>query len=72
MALGISTYQPLNEGDKILFKRFLKVFELAYRRYLDIEQAEAQAKEARIETALERVRGYEAVGRIDFCLRSDV
>ncbi|MFX5587184.1 hypothetical protein ABTE16_20800, partial [Acinetobacter baumannii] len=39
-----------------LFKRFLKVFELAYRRYLDIEKATAQAKEAQIEAALERVR----------------
>jgi len=56
VALGISTYQPLKETDKELFNRFLKVFELAYRRYLDIEQAEAQAREAQIEAALERVR----------------
>ncbi|MEP6952301.1 MAG: hypothetical protein ABI863_23620, partial [Ginsengibacter sp.] len=56
IALGISTYQPLNEKDIELFKRFRNVFELAYRRYLDIEMAIAQAKEARIETALERVR----------------
>jgi signal transduction histidine kinase len=39
-----------------LFKRFLKVFELAYRRYLDIEKAEAQARESQIQLALERVR----------------
>ena len=32
------------------------VFELSYRRYLDIEQAEAQAREAQIQLALERVR----------------
>jgi len=56
VALGISTYQPLNEEGADLFRRFLKVFELAYRRYLDIELAIKQAKEARIETALERVR----------------
>ncbi len=56
VALGVSTYEPLQESDKELFKRFSKVFELAYRRYLDIEKAEAQAKEAQIETALERVR----------------
>ena len=56
VALGISTYHPLTEEEINLFKRFLKVFELAYRRYLDIEKAEAQAKEAQIELALERVR----------------
>jgi hypothetical protein len=56
VALGISTYQPLTEEEINLFKRFLKVFELSYQRYLDIENAESQAREARIETALERVR----------------
>jgi signal transduction histidine kinase len=56
VALGISTYKPLNEEDIKLFKRFRNVFELAYRRFLDIELAITQAKEARIETALERVR----------------
>jgi hypothetical protein len=56
VALGISTYIPLNEEDKALFKRFLNVFELSYTRYLDIENAEAQAREAQIQLALERVR----------------
>ncbi len=56
VALGISTYQPLKEEEIDLFKRFLKVFELAYQRYLDIEQAETQAREAQIEASLERVR----------------
>ena len=56
VALGISTYFPLTEEEENLFKRFLTVFELAYRRYLDIEQAEAQAREAKIEAALERIR----------------
>ena len=56
VALGISTYVPLTAEEINLFKRFLKVFELSYRRYLDIELAIKQAKEARIETALERVR----------------
>ena len=31
VALGISTYDPLSEDDLNLFKRFLKVFELAYK-----------------------------------------
>jgi signal transduction histidine kinase/DNA-directed RNA polymerase subunit N (RpoN/RPB10) len=56
VALGISTYAPLNENEVELFKRFRNVFELAYRRYLDIEKAEAQAREALIEAGLERVR----------------
>ena len=56
VALGISTYAPFNENEIELFKRFRNVFELAYRRYLDIEKAEAQAREAQIEAALESVR----------------
>jgi signal transduction histidine kinase len=56
VALGITTYSPLSEGEIGLFKRFRNVFELSYRRYLDIGKAEAQAREAEIELALERVR----------------
>lgn len=56
VALGTSTYFLLAEEEKELFKRFVNVFELAYRRYLDIEKAEAQAREAEIELGLERVR----------------
>jgi len=56
VALGLSTYLPLTEDETELFKRFRNVFELAYRRFIDIEQAEAQAREAQIELALERVR----------------
>ncbi|MDQ3143246.1 MAG: hypothetical protein M3Q56_13465, partial [Bacteroidota bacterium] len=56
VALGISTYLPLNKNEIDLFKRFRNVFELAYRRFLDIEKAEAQAREAEVELALERVR----------------
>ncbi len=55
-ALGVSTYAPLNEEDINVFKRFRNVFDLAYRRFIDIELAEAQAKEAKIELSLERVR----------------
>ena len=56
VALGMSTYVPLNEQEINLFKRFRNVFELAYRRFIDIQQAEAQAREAKIEASLERVR----------------
>ena len=34
----------------------MNVFELAYRRYSDIENAEAQAREALIQASLEKVR----------------
>ena len=39
-----------------IFKRFAKVFEQTYTRFLDLQKAEAQAREAQIEAALERVR----------------
>ena len=42
--------------DEDVFKRFAKVFEQAYTRFLDLQKAEAQAREAQIEAALERVR----------------
>ena len=41
-----------------VFKRFAKVFEQTYTRFLDLQKAEVQAKEAQIETALERVRSH--------------
>ena len=55
-ALGVSTYTPLSEEDAAVFKRFRNVFDLAYRRFMDIQKAEAQAREAQIELGLERVR----------------
>jgi signal transduction histidine kinase len=54
--LGITLYEDLDEEGLHLFKRFHQVFSLAYRRFRDIEKAEAQAREAQIELALERVR----------------
>src|SRR6185312_2381192 len=39
-----------------IFKRFAGVFGQTYRRYLDLQKAEAAAREAQIEAALERVR----------------
>ncbi|HUR10413.1 MAG TPA: hypothetical protein VM012_03550, partial [Flavitalea sp.] len=54
--LMISTVQPSAEARE-LQKRAAVVFDLAYTRFLDLQKAEAQAKEATIEAALERVRG---------------
>lgn len=39
-----------------IFKRFAKVFKQTYTRFLDLQKAEAQAREAQIEAVLERVR----------------
>ncbi|MBL1214575.1 MAG: SpoIIE family protein phosphatase [Ignavibacteriae bacterium] len=56
--IGISTFKPINESQIKILKRFRNVFDLAYRRYNDITLAEAQAREAQIEAALERVRAH--------------
>lgn len=49
------TYDPAPEAHSI-FRRFAQVFEQTYTRFLDLQKAEAQAREAQIEAALERVR----------------
>src|SRR4030095_10684133 len=54
--LGFCAYAPLNDEEMSLLKRFKNVFDRAYRRYADVAKAEAQAREAEIELALERVR----------------
>ena len=54
--LGLSLYQTLNQDVLSLFGRFHQVFTLAYRRFRDIEKAEAQARDSKIQLALERVR----------------
>jgi len=55
-SIGISTFSPITEDQLEILKKIRNVFDLAYRRYTDITQAEAQAREAKIEAALERVR----------------
>ena len=54
--IGISTFKPINKSQIKTLKRFRNVFDLAYKRYMDISKAEAQAREAKIEAALEKVR----------------
>lgn len=55
--LMFSTHEPCSDETMKTLERFASVFNLTYRRFLDLEMAEAQAKEAQIEAALERVRG---------------
>ena len=50
------TDKELAESDLQIFRRYTSVLSLTYRRYKDLKEAEAQAREAQIEAALERVR----------------
>ena len=52
VALGLSTYEPLSEQEIKLFIRFSNVFELSYRRFLDIEKSGSTGKGSADETAL--------------------
>ncbi len=51
------TNEPVEEAYTKIIKRFALVFGQTYRRYLDLQKAEANAREAQIEAALEKVRG---------------
>ncbi len=54
-ALSWST-EPLTDENVKILQRFAAVFEQSYTRFLDLQKAEAQSREAQIEVALERVR----------------
>src|SRR6185437_8590567 len=54
--LTLVSLEPLSDEHFDLLLRFAKVFDMSYTRFNDLKQAEAQAREARIETSLERVR----------------
>ncbi len=51
------TDHEMNEAELQIYRRFKSVLSLTYKRYYDLQMAEAQAREATIETALEKVRG---------------
>ena len=55
-SLLMVTYQPADEDSRDLLRRCANVFDLAYRRFLDLKESEASTREAQIEAALERVR----------------
>jgi hypothetical protein len=54
--LTLVSLEPLSEEHFDILLRFAKVFDMSYTRFNDLKQAEAQAKEAKIQLALERVR----------------
>ncbi len=47
---------PYSDEENATLMRFGKVFQQTYTRFLDLQKAEAQAREAKIEAALEKVR----------------
>ncbi|MBC7935027.1 MAG: nuclear transport factor 2 family protein [Rhizobacter sp.] len=49
------TPEPMPDAHEV-FIRFAKVFEQTYTRFLDLQKAEAQTREAQIEASLDRVR----------------
>ncbi|MEO6636911.1 MAG: ATP-binding protein, partial [Ginsengibacter sp.] len=51
-----STGEPVGKETMLILERFASVFNLTYTRFLDLQKAEAQAREAKVEAALERVR----------------
>ena len=48
---------PYSDQENDILKRFAREFEQAYTRFLDVKNAEAQAREADRRAALDRVRG---------------
>lgn len=50
------TQDPFSEDELKVIQRFVSVIDLTYNRYFDLKKAEAQAREAQIEAALERIR----------------
>ena len=59
-ALFAFTQDPLTEETSQILRRFASVFALTYRRFLDLQKAEAQAHEAQIEAAQAREAQIEA------------
>ena len=54
--LAFAANEPRPPQSLELLERFASVFDLTYTRFNDLKLAEAQAREAKIEAALERVR----------------
>ena len=54
--INVQSNESRSEESIRLLERFAAVFEQTYTRFLDLQKAEAQAREAQIEAALERVR----------------
>jgi len=60
ISLWVTNYAgiPYSSAENTILKRFGKIFEESYTRFLDLQKAEAQAREAQIEAAMEKVRSH--------------
>jgi len=54
--LDMGSLEEPNEATKSTLSRFAGAFDMAFTRYEDLKRAESDAREAKIEAALERVR----------------
>jgi len=54
--IGIGTWLEATKEEIKILSRFANVFEQTYTRFLDLQKAETQAREAQIEAGLERIR----------------
>ena len=50
------TEKEMKEDERNIYRRFTSVLSLTYKRYRDLQNAEARTRAAQIEAALERVR----------------
>ena len=55
-SLVTGSFEPLPDEQQDIISRFAIAFNQAFIRFLDLQKAEAQAREAQIEAALEKVR----------------
>ena len=56
LGIGRPGSEPFADEHVHLMERLTEVFALGYQRYLDLQAAEARARQANVDTALERVR----------------
>lgn len=68
--LVTGSLEPLKEEHQDIISRFTIVFNQAYTRFLDLQKAEAQAREAIKQSSLDRVRGQIASMRTTADLQS--
>jgi serine phosphatase RsbU (regulator of sigma subunit) len=54
--LIVSSNHAISNDESDILQRFAKIFEQTYTRFLDLQKAEAQTREAQIELSLERIR----------------
>jgi len=58
--LSLISGETLTGEEESIFIRFTRVFQQTYTRFLDLQKAEKQAYESKVEASLERVRGMAA------------